>query len=243
MIEMSWRRGLGLFVLVVALVALPAVMAGGDFQLFIPIAMSAPDAPPPPPPPGVTVLPNHSTYVSSSTGTLFVVGEVQNSTATPIWLVKASVNFFDASDHLVATAFGYVSLPALPAREKSCFDIILLDPPTDWTRYEFEPVDYDEWNDPLPTLALFDDSGGYDTTFGWYEIIGQVRNDGPTLVESTLIVATLYNDAAQVRDCAFSYANTTDLAPGQASAFDIINSSGEPQDVTSYRLQADGNPK
>jgi len=88
-----------------------------------------------------------------------------------------------------------------------------------------------------PSLNLSD---SYDATFGWYEIIGLVRNDSDRLVQFVSPVATLYDASGMARDCDFTYVNSTDLDPGQSSSFDMLSTGRDFSDITSYRIQVDG---
>ena len=95
----------------------------------------------------------------------------------------------------------------------------------------------------MPNLTVLNDSGSYDPTFGWYEIIGQVRNDHGTRVEYVSPVGTLYNVSGIVIGCDFTYVNATHLDPNQTSSFKMTFVGRDYADVASYRLQVDGNPQ
>lgn len=192
-------------------------------------------------PAGVYVLNNHFAYVDTI-GYLHIVGEVKNTTTNHLRFVKVTANIFNSNGQLLDTEFTYTYLDNLPAGDKTCFHIILKEP-IGWSYYEFEPPTYLTDGQPLPNLTIFNDSGSYDSTFGWYRIIGQVRNDHGTRVEYVSPVGTLYNASGRVVGCDFTYVNSTHLDPGQTSSFKITFSGRDYSDVTSYRLQVDGNPK
>jgi hypothetical protein len=193
------------------------------------------------PPTGVHILGNHSYYVDSI-GYLHIAGEVKNDTADQLRFVKITASIFNSHGHLVDTDFTYIYLDNLPASDKTCFRI-LLEEPAGWSYYEFEPPSY--WTDgrPLPNLTILNDSGSYDSTFGWYEIIGQVRNDHGTRVEYVSPVGTLYDASGIVIGCDFTYVNATHLDPGQTSSFEMTFIGRDYTDAASYRLQVDGNPE
>lgn len=189
----------------------------------------------------VKILSNHSYFVSSI-DYLHIVGEVHNGTNNYLRYVKISVNIFNSSGQLLDTAYSYTTLDIISPGDKTCFEIIILDEPLGWSYYSFEQPDY--WNDgePLPNLYIFNDSGSYDSTYGWYSIIGQVRNNDDFRVEFVSPVGTLYNSTGTVLDCGFAYVNSTHLDPGQTSSFDMtFVSLDDYADVTLYRLQVDGN--
>ncbi|MFQ6058643.1 MAG: FxLYD domain-containing protein [Anaerolineae bacterium] len=191
-------------------------------------------------PADVYVLSNHSHYVDSI-NYLHVIGEVYNNTANHLRYVKITANFFNSSEQLVDTGFTYTYLDNLPAGVKTCFHILLAEP-AGWSYYEFEAPSYWTDGEPLPNLTVFNDSGSYDPTFGWYEIVGQVRNDHGSRVEYVSPVGTVYNASGTVVGCDFTYVNSTHLDPGQTSSFKMTFGGRDYADVVSYRLQVDGNP-
>lgn len=187
------------------------------------------------------MLPNHSSYVDSI-DYLHIVGEVHNNTASHLRFVKISTNVFNSTGQLLATDFTYTYLDNLPAGDKTCFHI-LVEAPAGWSHYEFEAPSYWTDGEPLPNLTIFNDSGSYDSTFGWYEIIGQVRNDLGSRVEYVSPVGTIYNSSGTVVGCDFTYVNSTHLDAGQTSSFEMTFIGRDYADVASYRLQVDGDPE
>lgn len=219
-------------------------------RVYLPLVLRPPAPPPKPtpvpptptpePPPGVNILANHSHYVTDY-GYLHLFGEVHNSTVGHIGSVKVAVNFFDAQGRLVATNYTYTALFDLPAQEKACFHVVL-EEPAGWAYYEFENPTYFAGGQPLPNLAVINDSWSYNPTWGDYQIIGQVRNDHSTRVNFVRPVGTLYDANNAVVGCAATYVHSTDLDPGQVSAFSMIFMSS-PATARSYRLQVGGTPE
>ncbi len=173
---------------------------------------------------------------------LHILGEVQNNTNKHLRFVKITANVFNGGGQLLDTALTYIYLDNLPAGQKTCFNV-LLQKPAGWSYYEFESPTY--WTDgnPLPNLTAFNLSGSYNSTIGWYEIVGQVRNDHGTRVEYVSPVATAYNAFGIVVGCNPTYVNSTHLDPGQMSSFELLFVGGNSAGITSYRVQVDGNPK
>lgn len=187
----------------------------------------------------VEVLPNHSDYVDSIDN-LWIVGEVQNNTSDYLRFVRITANVFDGEGQLLDTNFSYIDLDSLSPHEKTCFDVLFSDEPAGWSYYEFE-VRYRTGGEPQPSLTVFNDRGSYDSIFGWYKIIGQVRNDHGSRVEYVKPVGTVYDASGTVVGCGFTYVNATDLDPGQTSSFEMLFTGRDYADVVSYRLQVDGN--
>lgn len=192
------------------------------------------------PPPGIHVLPNHSHYVDSIDN-LHIVGEVLNNTTAHLQLVKIPVTFFNSSGQNVGTGYTYTWLDNLQAGDKTCFHILLAQPPG-WSRYEFGTITH--WpGRALPNLALLNHTGAL-INYGWYRVAGQVRNDHGAVVESVEVVGTLYNAAGTVVGCWWDLStDPADLNPGQLGAFEIQFSGRNYSDAASYRLQADGDPQ
>ena len=192
-------------------------------------------------PAGVYILPNHSHYVNSI-DYLHIVGEVHNNTSNHLRFVKVVANVFNNNGQLLETDFSYIYLDSLPAGEKTCFDLLMQEP-ANWAYYEFETPSYWTDGEELPNLAIFNHSGSYNSTFGWYEIIGLVRNDHGSRIEYVSPIGTLYNADEIVIGCDFTFVNSTHLDPDQTSSFEITSTGRDYSDVASYRLQADGNPE
>ena len=191
-------------------------------------------------PQGVYILPNHSTYVDSI-GYLHIVGEVMNNTSQYLRFVKISANVFGSGGQLLGTDFTYTYLDNLPAWDRTCFHV-LLEQPVGWQYYQFEAPTY--WTDgqALPNLSVINTSGTYYPDYGWYKVIGEVRNDHGSRVEYVSPVGTLYNSSGTVIGCDFTFVNSTHLDAGQISAFELLFLGEQTFNVSSYRIQVDGNP-
>jgi hypothetical protein len=175
---------------------------------------------------------------------LYVVGEVQNNTATDLWLVKIAVNFFNSNNQLVGTNYTYTpfSLGNLPAYTKTCFRVSLSQP-AGWAYYQFESPTYSTGGHAFPNLTVLGPSGSYDPTYGRYTVLGQVRNDSGTRVQNVQPVGTLYNASNTVIGCNSTYVNSWNLDPNQTSAFSMTFTGRNYSDVASYQLQVDGSPQ
>lgn len=191
--------------------------------------------------PSVRILNNHFAYIDTI-GYLHIVGEVENDTSSYLRFIKIIANIFNSSGRLLDTDFTYTYLDNLSPGDRTCFHIVM-EEPIGWSYYEFEPPVYSIEGNPLPNLTVFNDSGSYKSGLGWYEIVGQVRNDHGTRVEYVSPVGTLYNASNTVVGCDFTFVSSTHLDPGQASSFKMIFSGRDYADVTSYRIQVEGNPQ
>lgn len=212
-----------------------------DILDYLPAIINAakqkPPEPPPPEPEDVTILPTDSCYVNSI-NYLNIIGEIHNNTANYITFARVSVNVFNG-DQLVDTDFSYTFLSIIPPHDKACFSLIMPNP-ANWTSYQFEAPQYQITEEVPPQLTPYSLSGAYNDTFGWYEIIGLVRNDSDRLVQFVSPIATLYDANGMARACDFTYVNSTDLDLGQSSSFDMLSTGRDFGDITSYRIQVDG---
>lgn len=205
---------------------------------YVPIVQISEPQPTPTVAPGtVSILGNHTSYVDSIDA-LHIIGEVQNQTAQTITFIRINVNLFNGSQ-LTGTDFTFTSLDQLRSGDRTCFDVLVLDPPV-YTTYAFEAPTYSVDTSELPTLIVLGDSSSIDIADN-YHIIGQVRNDTGKAVKFVQPVGTLYDAAGRAIDCDFTFVNSTDLAVGQTSAFDMgFIGRASYSDVASYRLQVDG---
>ena len=200
--------------------------------------------------PSAVVLMNQSVYTSSST--LYVVGEAQNNGDIGIHEPRIVANLFNDGGQLLDTDVTYIGYyyswqSALSAGDKSCF-LVSFEETADWSYYEFEAPTYYSTGSPLQNVTVYGDNGTYDPNDGSYRIVGFVRNDNATTVDSVRIIATLYNEpgtmaSGTVVGCTSQSANNSSLSPGQNSSFEITfwGYIRDYADVESYRIQVDGN--
>jgi hypothetical protein len=188
--------------------------------------------------PGVHVLPVSYNYSSSSA--MYVIGEVINNTQDSITWVKVVVNFYNASNVLVATNNAYLKPRDLSGWEKGCFSISMDIPPS-WSYYTFDSPTYSVSATSLG-LKIINHSGSYNSTTKDYNIIGQVRNDGNQRSNSVGVSGTVYNSSGVPVGCNYAAVNSTDLEPGQISSFDIkyLSYYRDYIDVTNYKLRVAG---
>jgi hypothetical protein len=186
----------------------------------------------------VQILPNDSYYIDSY-GSLNVLGEVLNNSNADLSFVKITVNFYNASGQPLDSYYAYTYLDDLPAWESTCFQVSV-PVPSGWAYYQFEAPTYYTDGRPFPNLTVLNDSGSYNSTYGWYDITGDVRNNESVTIYSVSPVGTLYDNLGNVVGCDFILVDSTDLTPGAISPFDITFFGRDYSDVTSYKLQVDG---
>jgi hypothetical protein len=247
------------FILFVLVALLPTLVISANTQtwlIWLPIAMNnyplitppatptqpvEPDPTPSPPPAEIVqVLPNHSSYINSFDGPV-VVGEVFNNTASNIKYVKVTARYYDSNDTLLDWDWSYVRLDILKAGEKGCFRISLLNEVPGWTYYKIDVAEYTNTLDSRPDITLLSHRSSIDPTFGWYKIIGEVRNDLGLKVRFVKPIFTLYDVNGFVYDCDWTYTTPSDIEPGETALFsNNILWRDDYSDVVEYRIQIDG---
>jgi len=165
----------------------------------------------------VYISPVSFNYVSNNI--LYVIGEVLNNTSDSLTSVKVVMNFYDAGGHLLATQYTYMWPLDLPAWNRGCFSFSM-GVPLNLSYYRFETPTY-KISATSPGLTIFGASGSYKPATGDYDITGQVRNDGSQRSLSVGVNGTLYNVSSMPVGCVHTYVNSTNLDPGQTSAFAI----------------------
>lgn len=188
-------------------------------------------------PPGVNIQSNH-TYYLDTLGNLHVVGEIANGSGDNLRLVKVTLDLYQGNK-LLQTESAYTFLDTLSANRLTCFRISLK-APAGWNRYAFREPEYVPGAPALPDLIISDISGAYDPVFGWYSLAGNVHNQEPSAVQFVQPVGTLYDAAGAVIGCDYTFTDSAELAPGQASPFELFFTGRDYGSVSSYRVQVDG---
>lgn len=189
---------------------------------------------------GVSILPNHSVFVSR-TGALHIAGEVLNNTPDNVDQIKVTASLLDAEGSLLETDYAYTFSATLMAGDRTCFDVVL-SPPPGWASYRLETPEYWRGAEPWPRLSVLGDTGAYNH-YGFYVVTGQVRNDSPTRLEWVRTVATFYTGEGRVAGCAIAPLAAFRLGPGAAAFFEIDEHYRTDRAVRAHRLQVDGEPR
>lgn len=209
--------------------------------IFTPIPEDTPTQTPSPTPTATAtgalqVLENHTVYTSTFGATRYIVGEVRNNSASSVQFVSITADIYNAGNQLIDTEQTYLKQDLLPATGKGCFKVIFFAPPADWATYQLITEGSITQQLP-PSLTITSAISTSNTTS--FELVGQVRNDGPTPHQYAHIVGTLYNSTNQVIGCDDTYATTETLAPGATSSWKLTFYGIKPDLITSYRLMAD----
>jgi hypothetical protein len=233
------KAALWIILIIVVMGATAAVANTLDAPVYLPIVMrNASSGPSPTPLPGVVLLPNHSSYTNVDGGPV-VVGEVLNSTGSPVQFVEIKASYFDGNGSLLETDWIYVWIDTLHVGEKGCFRISGNKAVPGLASYELTVVDFMPSSIPRPNLALLNHNGSHDNK--WYRVIGEVRNDEPQPIYDIMVVITAYDGNGNVFECDLTSTNPLDLDPGQSTPFmSLMSYRDDYSAVDSYRVDVDG---
>ncbi len=87
---------------------------------------------------------------------------------------------------------------------------------------------------PVPAALAVTSATSSFNVFGWYEVVGEVRNTGSTLARYVQVVATFYDASGAVIDTSSSYTNPSDISPASAAPFKVWSTKGS--SVARYKL-------
>jgi len=188
-------------------------------------------------PTGVIVLSSNPLPLSF-TGTLRIVGEVLNNTASNV-----SINIYgtlrDTNGNVVDSAATSSYIDVVSPGMKSPFCIEFFDPPS-WATYELVVTWSVEAYSQLYSLELLNHMSYFDSNND-YHVVGEIRNQYSVNRTSIMAYVTLYGSSGEVIGVEYSFTNPPDLAPGQTASFDteVWNWLGKPDrnQVASISLQ------
>ena len=188
----------------------------------------------------VIIHDNYSSYVST-TGSLHVVGEVENIGDKPLEFVRITATFYDSNKTVIDTAFTYSALDIVTQGVKSPFEIILLDDDqvSKVHNYSLVVSDYDQTSETLNVALMILSNSSYLSASNRLNIVGEVKNNGTIDSTSTKAVVTCYDENGKVVAFGFCYCDPDILSEGEKAPFHIlVYDADQSMKVASYELQA-----
>lgn len=155
-------------------------------------------------------------YRSGSFG--YVVGDVFNGLASPVYFAKLTAGFYDSGGHLLATASGYTLLTRTPPGQRVPFRILLSNAPEAIATYTLD-LDYQTSSFLDYRWATIVSQQARDN-FG-AEVFGELRNDQARELRSIAVAVTFLDAAGQVYDVEIGFPSSTTLAPGATSLYRV----------------------
>ncbi len=190
-------------------------------------------------PPGGPVTLQHIAWWVNSLGSIYVHGEAVNGLGHPIAFVKVTASFWDASNQLLGTQYGYAGLTTIPGGGDSVFTILKTSP---WPGIHHVTAGVTSYADPAyddPVTGLVANvTNQYVDGIGWLHLVGTVTNTSGNTYKYVQPYAGYYNAAGDVVRAFFDSTDPSTLGPSQSGAFDISVSS-QGAGIVSYRIWVD----
>jgi hypothetical protein len=166
------------------------------------------------------VIQNDTSYVSSI-GSYHIVGEVLNSGDTWLRFVKVTATMKDTNGQVVDVDFTYAWVERLPPNERAPFDVFEIDTTKSAriTSYSLA-LEFDA-ADPAEVLLQIQGQSTSTNILGHFEVVGEVKNNGPETSPFTKVVGTFYDATGKVVYVDFTYTDPADIPPGQTYGFKI----------------------
>jgi hypothetical protein len=185
-------------------------------------------------------LVSHSSFYNTI-NTLWVVGEVENTGDMATQYVKISAAFYNSTNELVATGYGYTSLDVVLPGRKSPFDILLSESEGSLKVHNYSlTVSWDDYAMGKPIGLEILSNSSYIDAYGYMIVDGEIKNTGNLVANYTEVIATFYDADGTVVGCDFDYTDPTHLAPSQTATFKInLIYTQQVMKVASYSLTAE----
>lgn len=205
-----------------------------------PFATATPTRTPTPPPSTSGFSTRRSSWYVSTTGTIWVVGEVANETNQAMSYVKVVADFYSASGQLLATDFGFATIDVLAPGGDSPYTILLLNPPPGITNVSVRVTDwFPSRIQPARGLSVTV-TNSYTSITGTLHIVGTVRNDSAVAYDYVQPIVGLYDGTGSMVRTDFTFTKPSTLQPGQSATFDLLVLNPVP--FATYRIWVDGLP-
>jgi hypothetical protein len=167
--------------------------------------------------------------------TYFVVGEVVNNTPGPVFRVRLTGTFYNASDQVIATQETYAYLAQTGPDQRNPFKFQVDNPANDISRYDltvaWEDISVVTYQDLIILSQEVRQTNGP-------EVAGQVQNDFDENLGSIVVVVALYDGTGEVVDVYQGTPQATQLAPGDVSPYAV--QLAPDQTFASFSVQAQG---
>lgn len=183
----------------------------------------------------------NETLYTASTGSVYLVGEVSNTSGQPYEGVRADVELLDDAGTVVARQTWNVERRLLPSGESSPFVAILTPGPTNATDYRVTlsalPATF--YTDRLTTQFETRGVVGSQPAFADYALRGQVANLGPA-AEEIIVMGAVYNAEGKVIGVATTQLETDSLQTNDQVEFLLTFYSKAEGDVSQQRFWVEG---
>jgi hypothetical protein len=168
-------------------------------------------------------------------GTLTVAGEVRNDSALNISGARVAVTFYDALGQALGEAETPTLIDILSPGQRSPF-ILTLPRPATLADYSLRATACPTTEEPRSHLAVLSSRSLEEG--GFYHVVGQVENQGPSALDGVKVMVTLYDLGGKVVNVGVTRSKPEHLAPGEQATFDCVFTYFPW--VSTHSVQADG---
>jgi len=166
-----------------------------------------------------------------------VVGEVQNSGSENLHLVTMAATFFDAANNVIDNSTAVTLMDILTPQQKSPFKVISTKPRLNVDHYRIEVSDATISNrEPNRSLKIRGVSGGVNAVNGFYDVKGEVLNNGTSIARFVEVLVTFYDSSGSVVELGSTFTDPSDLDPGMAAPFNASGMNNVPK-IASFSVQ------
>jgi len=157
----------------------------------------------------------------SSIGNLWIFGEVKNT--GDVWLkyVKVTATLRDASNGIVDVVYGYTELGYVAPDSLAGLSILEMD-----TAKSARVTSYNliiEWTEaaPIANKLVITSVSDSKNSYGWFEIMGEVQNQGDAASKYTKVCGIFYDDTGKVIYVYHTYTSPDQIPPGMTYPFKL----------------------
>lgn len=184
-----------------------------------------------------TVVLDHVSFYTATTGTLYVLGEVASTGTTPYEDVLLTVRLLAASGEEVASTTWPLEAPVLEPGERLPVLLIVGTPPA-WNTYSASvaarPADEGYAARRHRNLEAENVRGDI-PDLGAYRLVGEVVNSGDKVAANIFVLAGVYDEAGRVVGVQRADVRPNRLEPGQRAPFEVWFPTVA-DDVATFRL-------
>lgn len=156
-------------------------------------------------------------YFTDDVGVLHIVGEVRNQSEITAHQVIVSARLFDQQGQVFHTLEARTLLRLVAPGRKSPF-LLMIERPANFQGYTLAVRGEATTERTLPGLTVTS-VGHFRDRLNFFNVQGQISNDGPNKASFVRAVITLYDDRDRVVNVDFAYVEPRDLAPGASGSF------------------------
>ena len=184
--------------------------------------------PSPTPAPAVSLEISETHTYDTSFGS-YLIGEVENTGSAPVRFVKVSAIFYKADGTVDSTDFTYTYRDVIPPGERSPFAVTYDNEDGAISTWKLT-VTGDRTSTPVPSGLRIQGDNAAIGSFGYYEIAGEVVNDGDETAEFVKVIASLYDATGKIVGADFTFTSPSDIPAGESAGFTVSYNTdyGEP---------------